>query len=65
MDNYFVVGDIVRYNDFTGEVIEFGLKNTKIKNVEGVVLVVANREISSVYNLSQKNPSVTISIPVE
>lgn len=64
MDNYFVVGDIVRYNDFTGEVIEFGLKNTKIKNVEGVVLVVANREISSVYNLSQKNPSVTISIPV-
>lgn len=64
MDNYFVVGDVVRYNDFTGEVIEFGLKNTKIKNVDGIVLVVANREISSIYNLSQKSSSVAISVPV-
>lgn len=64
MDNYFVVGDLVKYNDFTGEVIEFGLKNTKIKNVDGVVLVIANREISQIYNLSQKSSSVGITIPV-
>jgi len=64
MDNYFVVGDIVKLNDFTGEVIEFGLKNTKIKNVDGVVLVVSNREIASVYNLSQKSSSVAITVPV-
>lgn len=64
MDNYFVVGDIVKYQDFTGEVIEFGLKNTKIKNFDGVVLVIANRGISSVYNLSQKSSSVAVSIPV-
>ena len=30
-DNYFVVGDIVSYGDFTGIVIGFGLKSTKIK----------------------------------
>lgn len=64
MDNYFVVGDLIDYNGFVGEVIEFGLKNTKIKNVDGVVMIVANREISSVLNLSQKSSSVAISIPV-
>lgn len=63
MDNFFVVGDLVTFNDFTGEVIEFGLKNTKIKNVDGVVLVVSNREITRILNLSQKSSTVTISIP--
>ena len=33
-ENYFIVGDIVQYKTFTGEVIEFGLKSTKIKRVE-------------------------------
>ena len=32
MDNYFVVGDIITFNDFTGEVIDMGLKTTKVKN---------------------------------
>lgn len=64
MDNYFVVGDLVTFNDFTGEVIEFGLKNTKIKNVDGVVLVVANREIAQIKNLSQKSSTIVLKIPV-
>ena len=64
MDNYFVVGDLVTFNDFTGEVIEFGLKNTKIKNVDGVVLVVANREIAQIRNLSQKSSTIVLKIPV-
>lgn len=64
MDNFFVVGDLVNYNGFTGEVIEFGLKSTKIMNPEGSVLVVSNREITNILNLSQKNASVAITIPV-
>lgn len=64
MDNYFVVGDSVTFEGFTGEVIEFGLKNTKIKNADGVVYVIANREISKIYNLSQKNSNVYLKIPV-
>lgn len=63
MDNYFVVGDFVRYNDFTGQIIEFGLKSTKIMNVDGEVLVIANRNISEVVNLSQKTASALIKIP--
>jgi small conductance mechanosensitive channel len=55
MDNYFVVGDIVEFNGFTGNVIEFGLKSTKILGLDGKTLVVANREISKIYNLSLKD----------
>lgn len=63
MDNFFVIGDLVTYNGFTGEVIEFGLKNTKIKNADGVVLVISNRNISEIENLSQKNSTLLITIP--
>lgn len=67
MDNYFVVGDSVTFNGFTGEVIEFGFKNTKIRNGNGEVLVVANRSISQVLNLSQKSATssaIAIKVPV-
>lgn len=63
-ENYFIVGDIVKYNTFTGEVIEFGLKSTKIKNASGEVLVIANRNILEATNLSQKEQAVMINIPL-
>lgn len=63
MDNYFIVGDLITFEGFTGEVVEFGLKNTKIKGFDGTVLVVANREISEVINLSQKDQAVFITVP--
>lgn len=63
MDNYFIVGDLVTYDGFTGEVVEFGLKNTKIKAFDGTVLVVANRSISKIINLSQKDQAVFITVP--
>lgn len=62
-ENYFIVGDVVKYNTFSGEVIEFGLKSTKIKNVNGEVLIVANRNILEIVNLSQKEQAVVINIP--
>lgn len=63
-ENYFIVGDIVKYGTFTGEVIEFGLKSTKLKNANGEVLIVANRNILEVTNLSQKEQAVMINIPL-
>lgn len=63
MDNFFVVGDIVTLNNFTGEVIDMGLKTTKIKKVNGEVLVIANRNIDAVVNISQKPANVVIEIP--
>lgn len=63
MDNYFVIGDIITFNDFTGEVIEMGLKSTKIRKANGEVYVIANRNISSVINLSQHKAGLIINVP--
>ena len=60
MDNYFVVGDIVTFDNFTGEVIEMGLKTTKIKKANGEVYIIANRNINSVINLSQHRAGLMI-----
>ena len=63
-ENYFIVGDIVQYKTFTGEVIEFGLKSTKIKSTSGEVMVIANRNILELVNLSQKEQVVSIDIAI-
>lgn len=64
VENYFIVGDIVEYNTFTGEVISFGLKSTKIKNYKGEVKIVANRNIMEIKNLSQEAQAIQINIPL-
>ncbi len=63
LDNYYVVGDLVTFNDFTGTVIEFGLKSTKIQSAKGEVLVIANRNVDKIINLSQKKCSIMLTIP--
>ncbi len=64
MDNYFIVGDIVKYHDFTGEVIYFGFKTTKLKNCNNEILTIANRNITEIINLSKEKAQVRIKIPV-
>lgn len=64
IENYFVAGDIVEYNGFTGTVIELTLKSTKIKAPTGNVLVISNRNINEVINLSQKVATVFVHIPI-
>ena len=64
LDDYFVVGDLVTFNDFTGIVTEFGLKSTKIKGFDGTELTVANREISHIKNISAEDTAWWLDIPV-
>lgn len=64
LDNFYVVGDFVSYGDFTGEVIEFGLKNTKIRNANNEVLVISNRNIDKVINYSQSKFIIPIIVNV-
>lgn len=64
LENYYVTGDYVRYNNFSGEVIELTLKCTKIKSFDGEVLTIANRNVVEIINLSQKEAHIMISIPV-
>lgn len=63
LDNFFVIGDIIEFDGFTGEVVAFGLKSTKIRNVSGETLSIANRNIDRVKNLSQKSANVMIIVP--
>ena len=62
-NNYFVVGDIITYGDFTGTVIGFGLKYTKIRRYTGEVLTISNRNIDKIINLSQEKDTVILNIP--
>lgn len=62
-ENYFVVGDIVTINNFTGKVVELGLRTTKIQNEDGDVLYLANRNISTLINVCPKERRIVIDIP--
>ena len=61
-DNYFSVGDIVRYKEYEGKVLVIGLKTTKIQDVKtGHVISIANRNIEEVELISNL---IYINIPM-
>ena len=64
LENYYVVGDFVTFGTFTGEVIELGLKSTKIKNFNGEILILANRNVNQVINLSQAKQNIFLEVSV-
>ena len=63
LDNYYVIGDYIRINNFLGEVIEVTLKSTKIKGANGEVYIFANRNVNAVVNLSQQRAGLIIKVP--
>ncbi len=52
-EQHYDVGDIIESNGFKGEVIDIGLKTTRIKNWKGEVKILANGSISDVINFSK------------
>lgn len=62
-DNYFVVGDIVEFEGFMGTIVEFGLKSTKIKKLSGETLIISNRDINRITNISKERATVIIEVP--
>lgn len=52
-DNFFSVGDVVKFKDFEGKVLVLGLKTTKIQNIATKdILSISNRDIDKIVNLS-------------
>lgn len=51
-EHHFDVGDVVSINGFKGEVIDIGLKTTKIRNWMGNIKIVSNKDISDLINYS-------------
>ena len=68
-DNYFSVGDIVKYKDYEGKVLVIGLKTTKIQDIRtGHIISIANRnieEVQLVSNLIYINIPMPYELPVE
>lgn len=65
VDNYFSVGDVIKIDDVEGKVIELGIKNTKLKDINNQnILVIANRNIGKSLILSDQL-DIDIPLPYE
>ena len=61
-DNYYQVGDVIKYEDITGKVISIGLKTTKLEDVNTFNIVsISNRNIEKVEVVSNL---INIDIPI-
>jgi len=64
VDNEYDVGDNIQVGNFRGDVIELGMKNTKIRAYTGEVMVIANRNVTDVINYSTHPSRCLIDISV-
>ena len=64
IEDQYDVGDLVEINNFTGNIISVGFKTTKIKNYEGKLKIISNRNITEVINYSKSNNFAIVDIPV-
>lgn len=62
IESQYQVGDIVTIGNFKGEVIELGLKTTKIKSYSGEVKIIANRNITEVINHNMKHSMAILQV---
>lgn len=63
-DNQYTIGDTIEVNGFTGQVIDLGLKTTKIKSSTGEVKILSNSLINEVTNYSLEDSNLLIDISV-
>lgn len=58
-EDHYIVGDYVTINNVTGEVLEIGLKTTRIKTYEGELYLFSNGSIDHILNYS-RFPSLSL-----
>ena len=64
-DNYFQVGDVIKYNDIEAKVLVIGIKTTKIQDIKtSNIICIANRRLEEVQVVSEKN-YIEIPMPYE
>lgn len=63
-DNQYSVGDMVKINGFLGEIIEVGLRTTKIKAYTGEVMILSNSIITEVINYNLNDTNLVLDINV-
>jgi len=61
-DEYFAVGDVVTYKEYTGKVLVLGLKTTRIQDIAtNNIISIANRNIEEIQKVSR---DVYIRVPI-
>lgn len=61
-EDQYNVGDQVQIGDQRGQVVELGLRTTRIKSSDGAITFIPNRQITIVKNLSRGGASVEIDL---
>ena len=64
-ENNFAVGDIITFNGFRGEVVEIGIRTTKIKNFGGDINVINNSEIRNFINMTKHRSLAICDVTIE
>lgn len=64
-EGQFDVGDTVQLANNTGQVVQFGLRSTTIKDSDGRYVYIPNRNITIVQNLSREGWPVSIELTVD
>lgn len=53
-ENEYTIGEIVSIDGFRGQVVEIGIRSTKLLDVSGNIKIINNSDISSVVNMSRE-----------
>jgi len=64
-ENTFEVGDIITVEPFRGEVIYIGIRTTKVRAVNGDVLVINNSELRRLINMTQEKSLAICDVTIE
>ncbi|RRN75120.1 mechanosensitive ion channel family protein [Peribacillus simplex] len=63
-EDHFAVGDYIKINTFEGEVLEIGLRTTKIKSSTGELHLIPNGSIVQVTNYSILNSKAVVDVAI-
>lgn len=65
MEGSFRVGDIITLGDYRGQVIEIGLRTTKVQDIFNNIKVYNNSAITGVLNMTKENSIAKCSVGIE
>lgn len=63
-ENQYCIGDVIEVKGYKGEVINLGLKTTRIRNYTGEVKIIPNRNVEDVINYSQMSSLAVVDVSV-
>ena len=63
-DGEFKVGDYVEIGGFSGDVMEIGVRSTKLLGIGGNIKIIANRDIKNILNMSRRISEFVLKVKI-